>query len=280
MKSLSFIYYLGIIACGIQGSKKSCQQYKELCLPASFLAAMGGGMIRDLLILFVFPAAFTVSCILDDAVAICAGLIYLFYLKKHENHNIFKHFVLLTDALGVGSFVAFGINKAFTLGATQGIALCCGLATALGGGILSALLCGQSPRKVLISGFSYRMVTVLGAVLYIYCLTIGVNPVAAQYWIILYTLCFIPLTNQDFRETLARNIINIFEYSKATAIPAPMSVMIYQSNVCVIHITKQISFHSFYMPKNARNRNLRHMDYMINLSNFKLRCPRRFARGR
>ena len=81
MKSLSFIYYLGIIACGIQGSKKSCQQYKELCLPASFLAAMGGGMIRDLLILFVFPAAFTVSCILDDAVAICAGLIYLFYLN-------------------------------------------------------------------------------------------------------------------------------------------------------------------------------------------------------
>lgn len=278
MKSLSIIYYLGIVACGIQGSKKSCQQHKELCLPASFLAAMGGGIIRDLLILYVFPAAFTISCISDDTVAMCAGLIYLLCLKKHEERNMFKHFVILTDALGVGSFAAFGIDKAFGLGATPGIALCCGLATALGGGILSALLCGQSLRKVLFSGISYRIITFLGVVSYIYCLTIGVDPTAAQYWLILYTLCFIPLTDHDFREILIRNIL---EYLQATVTPVPMIVMVYQSNAYAIHITNQSPFHSFfYMSKNIRDRNLIIMNHTVDLSNFKSRCPRRFARGR
>ena len=273
MKLLSLIYYLGIFACGIQGSKKSCQQHTEFCLSASFLAAMGGGMIRDLLILFVFPAAFTIGCILDDAIALCAGLMYLFYLQKYETNNIFKQFIVLTDALGVGTFIAIGIDKAFILGATQSTALCCGIVTALGGGILSALLCGQSLHEVLTSGVSYRIVTALGAFLYICCLAIGIDPIAAQYWLILYTLCLIPLTNYSFRETLIRNIINIFEYPQTMVIPI--------LNTYSIHISNQSPFHYFfYASRNVQNQYLNHTNHVIYLLNFKSLCPRRFARGR
>lgn len=272
MELLSIIYYLGIIACGIQGSKKSCQQYEIFCLPASFLAAMGGGMIRDLLILFVFPAAFTISCMPDVIMALCAGIIYRSCLQRYETHNTFKQIVIFTDALGIGTFIAMGIDKALSFGVAPITALCCGIVTALGGGILSALLCGQSIHEIMTTNVAYRIITILGSFLYTYYITIGVNPIIAQYWLILYTVIFIPLTNNSCRELLI-NFMKILKHSKAI-------VTLYQQNAFALYIPNCPPLpHSFCVLNDTQKRNLHYLNRVAN-TNFKLQCPRRFSRGR
>ena len=280
MKLLSIIYYLGIITCGIQGSKKSCQQHKGFCLPASFLAAMGGGMIRDLFILFVSPAAFTISCIPDDMIAICAGIIYRSFLQKYETQNTFKQIVIFTDALGVGTFIALGIDKALTLGATQDTALCCGIITALGGGILSALLCGQTINEVMTTNVAYRIITILGACLYISCLSIGTSPIIAQYWLILYTFIFIPLTNYNCSDILI-SFINIHKLIKAMLTPVPAVATLCQQNIFNLDAPNHSLFpYSFRASNYAQNRYLYYINHVAVMQNIKLQCPYRFSRGR
>ena len=272
MKLLSIIYYLGIIACGIQGSKKSCQQHKVFCLPATLLAAMGGGMIRDLLILFVFPAAFTISCMPDVMIALCAGIIYRICLQKYKTHNTFKQLIIFTDALGIGTFIAIGIDKALSLDASPNTALCCGIVTALGGGIISSLLCGQSIHKVMTTNVAYRIITILGSLLYIYYITIGVNPIIAQYWLILYTTIFIPLTDNYCRELLI-NFMKILKHSKAI-------VTLNQQNAFALYIPNYPPLpYSFCVSNDTQKRNLHYLNRVAN-TNFKLQCPRRFSRGR
>ena len=276
MKLLSVIYYIGIISCGIQGSKKSCQQDNMFCLYLSFLTSMGGGLIRDLFILFVFPSAFTTNCIPDIMLALCAGITYRIFLQKYETKNVFKQLITLTDALGIGTFIAKGIDKAFALGASQEIALCCGIVTALGGGILSSLQRKHSIYEVFTTDITYRIVTILGSILYTCSIYIGVSPITSQYWLILYTFILIPITNNSYRIQLIDLYINIFRYTKAIIFPVPIPAMIYWQNTCSFYITNHSLFTYFlYIPNYTQKRNLYYMKYITISTNYKLRCPRR-----
>ncbi len=281
MYLLSIIYYFGIVACGIQGSQKSSQLHKIFCPPISFFAAMGGGIIRDLFLLYVFPAAFTTGCILDVMIALCAGIVYRFLLQKHIVPKIFENYVILTDALGVGTFIAMGVNKALICGANQIIVFCCGIVTALGGGILSSLLCFQSIRKVLTANISYRIITILGTILYMYYLAIGVNPTVAQYLLILYTFSAISITNYNYRKMLIGHLTKFLKHAKAMVFPIPKAAILYRQNNYIIHTSNRLAYSYVFCSSNyTRNKNLPYVDYTYILRDFKLRCPRRFARGR
>ena len=284
MNLVSIIYYFGIAACGIQGSEKSRQQHNLFCLPASFLAALGGGMFRDLFILFVFPVAFTKDCILDITIALCAGIFYRILSRKHElqkPQNIVKQLVPITDALGLGTFIAIGIDRALAIGTSQTTALYCGIVTALGGGILSSLLCGQSVRKVLHTGITYRIITILGAYLYICCLANGVTPVAAQFGLILYTLFFIPMSTYDFEIILRKYPTNAIRYPIVRTLPIPTAIILYQIKTYPMYIPHQLLLpNSFSTSSYTRERNLLHIKCTTILLNYKILCPRRFARGR
>lgn len=281
MNLLSLIYYLGIIACGIQGSQKSCQLHKGFCLPVSFLTAMGGGIIRDLFLLSVFPVAFTAGCISDAMIALCAGIFHRVFQHKNVIPKKFEHFVMLSDALGVGTFIAMGVDKALTLGANQDIALCCGVVTALGGGILTSLLCGQSIFKVLTASIAYRIITILGTILYMYCLAIGVNSTAAQYLLILYIFSSISITNYNYRKMLISHLTKSLKHTRTMVFPVPKAAILYRPKNCAIHIPVQLTLPYFFFAFNyARNRNLPYLNYAYISQNLKLHCPRHFVRGR
>lgn len=277
MKTLSIIYYFGIIACGIQGSKKSCQQYKRFCLPASFLAAMGGGIFRDLFILYVFPAAFTYKCVIDNIIALCAGITYYSYSKKYKMQNVINYFATLADALGVGTFIAIGVDKSLNLSANPYIALCSGIATALGGGVLSALLCGHSLYEIFTNNIAYRVVTIGGTYLYMHFLSLGTQPITAQYYIILYTFCFIPLTDYSFRRTLIGPVTNILNHTQNAFICIPVAALLYQSDILPL----QPPCRNFNCrSENIGNRNWTYVSHFVILLNIRSHCPRHFARGR
>lgn len=280
MNLLSIIYYFGITSCGIQGSEKSRQKNTFFCFPASFLASLGGGMFRDLFILSVFPVALTKKCTLDIAIALCAGVFYRILSQKHLLPHTFNYFVTITDSLGLGTFIAIGINRALDLGYSQDIAFYCGVITALGGGILSSLFCGRSIHEILTTDMVYQIITVMGAFFYLYCLANNVNRTTAQYWLILYTFSFVPISNCDSKVISIRHLKSMLQYPIIAVACIPTENILYRQSSYCIYIPHQTSLFPFSASVHTHNKhitNLKNSDAMLNP---KFRCPRRFSRGR
>lgn len=154
---------MGIASCGCQGAQKfiNGKRRNRLILITSMIAnGFGGGLLRDI-VLGVHPVLFTASILPDVLVAVASGLIYF---RFHENSWADK-LVDIFDALGLGTFIAIGVDKAMNMNMFGLAALLSGLLTALGGGIIAGLLNGKKfPEVFAFSG--YRAVTQLCVLLY------------------------------------------------------------------------------------------------------------------
>ncbi len=104
------------------------------------VAALGGGVVRDLLIGAVPPFAFTHWPYL--LVAICAALL-LFWL--HPHYNRLRRTALLLDAAGLGLFTVTGTLKALDANVPAVGACVIGMISAIGGGLGRDLLTGEIP---------------------------------------------------------------------------------------------------------------------------------------
>lgn len=274
---LKMAYYFAIVACGMMGAKKSFQKSEFLYLPASFLAALGGGMFRDLLVLHVFPAAFTTDCIPDITVALCSGIAYHMLSQKRALQNFFEDFIVLADALGLGTFVFMGIDRSYAFGASPFTAFCCGIITALGGGVLSSLLCGQSIHNVLTVDITYRLITCSSAFLYTYFRAKDINQITAQYIIVLYTYASVLFLNHNHIPKLVK--IYTPPHSLEIVTPIPFAAINYQlfgtnhSN----RSHKSLPPHFANASGRAWDRNLLCTTYRTSLKSL---CPARFSRGR
>jgi uncharacterized membrane protein YeiH len=106
----------------------------------AFVAGNAGGVIRDLLIGAVPPAA------INDwhyvAVSLVAGAVtFLWYGKVTR----LQPMVLLLDAAGLGLFAVAGTQKALSLGINPFIAALLGMVTGVGGGMLRDVLVNEVP---------------------------------------------------------------------------------------------------------------------------------------
>ena len=102
--------------------------------------ALGGGIVRDVLIGNTPPNAFT--SLEYIAAAALTGLVVFFW---HPPARLTKWPLDLTDAIGLGLFVVTGtvIADAWGLGAPTAALL--GLTTGVGGGVIRDVLSGQIP---------------------------------------------------------------------------------------------------------------------------------------
>jgi uncharacterized membrane protein YeiH len=102
--------------------------------------ALGGGIVRDLIIGAVPPAAFVQTAYL--VMPIGAAVLTFFV---HRPLNRINSAILVFDAGGLGLFCVAGTLKAFTygLGPVQAVAM--GVTTAVGGGILRDVLANEVP---------------------------------------------------------------------------------------------------------------------------------------
>ncbi len=122
------------------------------------VAALGGGIVRDLLIGDIPPYAFTHWPYLT--VAICAALL-MFWL--HPQYGRARRTVLVLDAAGLGLFTATGTLKALDAHVPAVGACLIGMIAAIGGGLGRDLLTVEIPfvlrREI------YAMAALLGAAL-------------------------------------------------------------------------------------------------------------------
>jgi uncharacterized membrane protein YeiH len=123
-----------------------------------FVAALGGGILRDLVIGAVPPLAFA-----DWRYAVTAVLASIAVFWLHPQLNRLRRTVLLLDAAGLGLFTVTGTLKALDAGVPPVGACLIGMLTAIGGGLARDLLTGEIP--VVLQRDIYAIVALGGAVL-------------------------------------------------------------------------------------------------------------------
>ena len=123
---------------GLLGVKKNFDLFGVLFL--SFVVAVVGGIMRDVMIGAVPPAA--VTEIHYFVIAILGGLITFYWYSKVASH---QHQILLLDALGLALFAVIGAQKAIDHGINPLMAAIMGMLTGIGGGITRDVLAGDIP---------------------------------------------------------------------------------------------------------------------------------------
>lgn len=129
-------------------------------LVISFAAASAGGIMRDLLINSVPPAA------IRDwryvAAAVLGGLVIFIWFPRSQRSQRVRNFVLLFDAGGLALFAVTGTQKALGYGLNPVMAALLGMLTGVGGGMMRDVLVAEIPN-VLRSDL-YAVAALAGAV--------------------------------------------------------------------------------------------------------------------
>jgi uncharacterized membrane protein YeiH len=126
---------------GVAGVKQRLDLFGVLVL--SFAAASAGGIMRDLLIGAVPPAAISDWRYLG--VSLIAGLVMFFWFPRSERLRKLSNLVLIFDAAGLALFAVAGTQKALGYGLNPVMAPLLGMLTGIGGGMLRDLLLAEIP---------------------------------------------------------------------------------------------------------------------------------------
>lgn len=123
---------------GLLGVHKRFDLFGILFL--SFVVAVVGGMLRDVLIDALPPVAITE--IHYFAIAMVGGLITFYWYPKVESR---QRQILLLDAVGLALFAVIGTQKAIDHGINPLMAAILGMLTGIGGGMARDVLAGDVP---------------------------------------------------------------------------------------------------------------------------------------
>jgi uncharacterized membrane protein YeiH len=123
---------------GLLGVRKQFDLFGVLFL--SFVAAVVGGITRDILIGALPPAA--ISEIHYFLLAICGGLVTFYWYPGVASR---QHQILLFDAVGLGLFAVIGTQKAIVHNIHPLMAALLGMVSGIGGGMSRDILAGEIP---------------------------------------------------------------------------------------------------------------------------------------
>lgn len=126
----------------------------------AMLTALGGGILRDVIIGDTPPAAFANVTYLAIPLAAAAVTFFVHPLARRLSFT-----VLVFDAAGLGLFCVTGTLKAFEydLGPIQAVLL--GITTAVGGGVLRDITARETPALVKADTHLYAIPAAAGAVI-------------------------------------------------------------------------------------------------------------------
>lgn len=105
------------------------------------VTALGGGTIRDMAL--ANGSVFWVKDPTDLVVAMVTCLVTI--LLVHQPRRTPKWVLPVLDAIGLAVFVGIGVNKAFAAEANPLVAICMGVITGVGGGIIRDVLAREIP---------------------------------------------------------------------------------------------------------------------------------------
>jgi uncharacterized membrane protein YeiH len=136
---------IGTFVFALSGAVAGVRERLDLfgVLVLSFAAASAGGIMRDLLIGAVPPAAISDWRYL--AVSLLAGLVVFFWYPISERLRNLRNHVLVFDAAGLALFAVVGTQKALGYKLNPIMAALLGVLTGIGGGMLRDVLVAEVP---------------------------------------------------------------------------------------------------------------------------------------
>lgn len=139
------------------------------------VTAVGGGMVRDLILGITPPNMFRNSIYTMVALLTCCILFFIVYLNKQILSSQFRaaydKVMMMFDAVGLGIFTVVGVNTAIKAGYKDQafLLIFVGMITGVGGGLMRDVMAGVTPY-ILVKHI-YACASMIGAIL---C--------AALYW--------------------------------------------------------------------------------------------------
>ena len=151
MPGFQFYFELiGAVAFAISGAALAVKKHMDLFGVAvmGMTTAVGGGILRDLLLGITPPAALRDP--LQALVAIATSLlVFLVWKRFHPegDHRNWEALLLVADSIGLGIFSVHGAAVAVRagLGGNVFLTLLVGMLTGVGGGVLRDLCCMERP---------------------------------------------------------------------------------------------------------------------------------------
>ena len=158
MTLLLVLDLVGVFVFAISGAMLAVEKRLDVfgALVLAGAAALGGGLIRDVLLGATPPAALRDSRYL--VVPVAAALLVV---VAHPQVSRLAAMVRVFDAAGLGLFTVAGTTKALAYGLGPVPAALLGVTTGIGGGILRDLLAGELP--VVLRTEIYALAALLGA---------------------------------------------------------------------------------------------------------------------
>jgi len=170
MKFIDIIEILGTIAFAFSGAYSAMQKRLDVfgVLIITFVTAIGGGTIRDLLI-----GSLPVAWILDLQIITTILITYviaLFFLPKLMR---LSKLLFWFDTIGLAVFCAVAIDKGISFHLHPIVCIALGTVTGCFGGILRDVILNEIPyifRKDI-----YASACIAGGIVYFLCLAIGID---------------------------------------------------------------------------------------------------------
>ena len=168
---LFILEIIGTIAFAVSGAFVAIKQKFDVfgVLVIGCVTAVGGGMMRDVLIGSVPPTIFSKVYIIGIAALTSLLVFYVAYIQRNcfdEIRGKIEHINNVFDAIGLGAFTVMGTELAFTGGFFNNVflSITLGVLTGVGGGLLRDVLTETPPyifRKHI-----YAVAAIVGAILY------------------------------------------------------------------------------------------------------------------
>ena len=157
---ISFLEIIGTIAFSLSGAAVGIRKKMDILGVAALavITAVGGGIIRDIIIGVVPPTAFCdpVYAIIAIAVAVIA---FLPFISKKIDLN---HFIwVLADSIGLGAFTVIGVSTGFAFD-NLFLQVFLGVITGVGGGVIRDICSNEIPM-IFVKHF-YACPSIIGAV--------------------------------------------------------------------------------------------------------------------
>ena len=167
-----FLELIGTVAFAISGAVVGIQKKMDIFGVAilAMTTAVGGGIIRDVILNITPPAAFRNPVFTLSSIGI--GIIVFVIYRHHfelQKHAIYDVLLRIMDAIGLSLFTVIGVETAYihVADANAYLAIFVGVLTGVGGGILRDVLAGNTPY-VFVKHF-YACASLIGAVVCAVC---------------------------------------------------------------------------------------------------------------
>lgn len=190
-KMILFLEILGTIAFSVSGAIEAMKKNMDILgvLVLGIVTAVGGGILRDMIIGEFPPAAFRNprNVIIAIAAAFAAFIVgfYVSRRKKSSHTGVWDQILLISDAVGLGAFTILGIRCVSEQygHSNPALLLFVGVITGVGGGVIRDIFAGNVPyifRKHI-----YATASIAGAAAYLLLKTTGYTGMATAVSILI-----------------------------------------------------------------------------------------------